>query len=266
MASPQEPYFTENGKTFVPSDVARGGWGPTVGGHAIGGLLARAVESERADETLIPARFTVDILRRVALAPVRVEASVVRSGRRMQAVDAVMTQDGELVARAATLFLRQSEQPQEIPWTPTRSMPPLPEELTALPKGVPMQIVPYNDGVEMSGQLPWQQDGLRQAWIREIRSLVGDEELTPFIRAAMAVDVTASMTGFTRTGLGFINADYTLTLCRLPKGSFVGLAGLTHHSAAGVGVGAATLFDAEGPIGTGVTTAAANTTFRGGAL
>ncbi|MDT5357014.1 MAG: hypothetical protein QOJ56_5546, partial [Mycobacterium sp.] len=29
----------------------------------------------------------------------------------------------------------------------------------------------------------------------------------------MAVDVTASLTGFSKAGLEFINADYTLTLC-----------------------------------------------------
>jgi len=77
------------------------------------------------------------------------------------------------------------------------------------------------------------------------------------------VDVTASMTNFTPCGLGFINADYTLTLCRLPEGPYIGLAALTHYSANGIAVGSASLFDARGPIGTGVTTSASNTNFAG---
>jgi hypothetical protein len=79
----------------------------------------------------------------------------------------------------------------------------------------------------------------------------------------MAVDVTASLTGFSEAGLGFINADYTMTLCRLPDGPFIGLAALTHYSDAGIATGSASLFDVRGPIGTGVTTAAANPHFLG---
>ena len=114
-----EPFFVADGDTFVPNDIAHGGWGPTLGGQVVGGLLARAVEQQRADPELIPARFTVDILRRVATAPVQVHADVVRTGRRMQALDARLMQGGELVARASTLLLKQSGKPSEIPWTTT---------------------------------------------------------------------------------------------------------------------------------------------------
>jgi acyl-coenzyme A thioesterase PaaI-like protein len=262
MPSPAfEPFFNSDGDTFVPNDIAQGGWGPTLGGQVIGGLLARTVEQKQADTELIPARFTVDILRRVATAPVRVEADVIRTGRRMQAIDARMIQDDELVARASTLLLRRGDQPDELPWTTTVSMPPIPNEPAQFDDSVPMFITPFGgDPNELA--FPWQHDGPRYAWIREIRSMVDDELPTPFVRAATAVDVTASLTGFSRAGLGFINADYTLTLCRLPEGPYIGLASLTHYSAAGIAVGSASLFDASGPIGSSVTTAAANTNFR----
>jgi acyl-coenzyme A thioesterase PaaI-like protein len=255
------PFFVTAGDDFVPNDIAHGGWGPTLGGQVVGGLLARAVEQQRADVELIPARFTVDLLRRVATAPVRAHANVVRTGRRMQAIDASLAQGGELVARASTLLLRQGEQPRELPWTPTISMPPVPSEPDRFDGTLPMFISPYG-GEGTDTAMPWQHDGPRYAWIREIRSLVDDEALTPFVRASMAVDVTASLTGFTPSGLGFINADYTLTLCRLPDGPYVGLAGLTHYSANGIAVGSASLFDARGPIGSSMTTAAANPNFR----
>ena len=41
----------------------------------------------------------------------------------------------------------------------------------------------------------------------------------------------------------FINADYTLTLSRLPEGPYLGLAALTHYSHAGVATGVATIVD-----------------------
>ena len=71
----------------------------------------------------------------------------------------------------------------------------------------------------------------------------------------MAGDVVSSLTHFGPAGLVFINADYTLTLSRLPAGELIGLTALTHYSHAGVATGTATLFDTAGPIGSGIATA-----------
>ena len=78
----------------------------------------------------------------------------------------------------------------------------------------------------------------------------------------MAGDVTSSLTHSGASGLHFINADYTLTLSRLPEGEYIGLAALTHYSHAGVATGTATMFDRLGPIGSGVATAWSNPGFR----
>lgn len=261
------PFFVPDKDTFVPNEIAQGGWGPTLGGQVVGGLLARAVEQKVSEDELVPARLTVDILRRVATAPVRVHADVVRVGRRMQAIDATMTQDDEIVARASTLYLRRSEQPPETPWTTPVTMPPIPPEPDEFDESVPMFITPYGRPADQDGYgFVWQYDGPRYAWVREIRDLVDGEAISPFVRAAMAVDVSASMTNFTTGGLGFINADYTLTLCRLPEGEYIGLAALTHTSAAGIATGTAALYDERGPIGAGVTTSAANRHFTGTGL
>ncbi len=259
-----EPFFVADKGALVPNEIAQGGWGPTLGGQVVGGLLARAVEAKAADPDLVPVRLTVDILRRVATAPVEVTADVVRVGRRMQALEATMTQHDEIVARASTLYLRPSEQPADQAWTMPVSMPPIPEEPERFDPKVPMFIRAYGRDVGTGGSgFEWQHDGPRFAWLREVRDLVAGETMSPFVRAALAVDVTAAMTNFTPSGLGFINADYTLTLCRLPEGPYIGLAALTHYSANGIAVGSASLFDARGPIGTGVTTSAANPHFAG---
>ena len=259
-----QPFFVTDKGALVPNAIAQGGWGPTLGGQVVGGLLARAVEEKVTDTDLVPARLTVDILRRVATEPVAVSAEIVRVGRRMQALEATMTQRDEVVARASTLYLRPGEQPPDTAWTTEINMPPLPAEPAQFDPDVPMFIRPYGrDMSDGAGGFAWQHDGPRFAWLREIRDLVDGEATTPFVRAALAVDVTASMTNFTPSGLGFINADYTLTLCRLPDGPYIGLAALTHYSANGIAVGSASLFDTRGPIGTGVTTSAANPNFAG---
>ncbi|OBB06493.1 hypothetical protein A5731_20500 [Mycolicibacterium conceptionense] len=256
------PFFVSSDHGFVPNEIAHGGWGPTLGGQVVGGLLARAVEELVSDASLQPARFTVEILRRVASAPVRVTASEVRSGSRMQAVDAVMTQDGELVARASALYLRRGAQPDGEFWTTEIELPPLPEEPAEFDDATPMFIRAYGPDQDWAGEgFPWQQCGPRYAWLREVRQLVDGEELTPFVRAALAVDVTSSMTNFSSAGLAFINADYTLALSRLPVGPYIGMAAVTHTSAAGVATGSACLYDTAGQIGTGLSTAIANFNF-----
>jgi hypothetical protein len=78
----------------------------------------------------------------------------------------------------------------------------------------------------------------------------------------MAGDMVSSLTHYGTEGLQFINADYTLTLSRLPEGSYLGLAALTHYSHDGVATGAATIVDQHGPIGSGVATALSNPGFN----
>lgn len=259
MASPSA-YTKRAGDTFVPAPIAKGGWGPTVGGHVVGALLARVTEETADDDGLQPARLTVEILRRVALEPVEVTASVVRTGRRMKSVDAVMTQDSQVVGRASTLFLRRGEQPIADVWTSPITMPAIPSEPESWPE-TPMFITCFGRDVGDGGGFEWQHDGPKYAWIRDFRQLVEGEEVSPFVRAALAVDVTSSLTNFGPSGLAFINADYTMTLTRLPVGKFVGLAAVTHYSDDGIATGTASLFDVGGPIGSGMSTAIANPTF-----
>jgi hypothetical protein len=92
--------------------------------------------------------------------------------------------------------------------------------------------------------------------------VVDDQPLTAFTRAAMAGDISASLANWGTRGLEFINADYTLTLSRLPVGSALGLASHSHYSHAGVATGSATLVDSRGPVGNCVAVDLAHSGFR----
>lgn len=258
-------FFITDGKGYLPTRLARGPWGPSISGNYVGGMLGRAVEQEVDDADLQPARLTVDLLRPVALQPLQMHASVVREGRRLRLVDAVMTQDDVVVARASALFLRRSEHAADTVWTSPVSMPAVPAEPAMLAGDVPMVFHSFGrDPVAGSpgvGVKEWRHHGQKFAWMRETKFLVDDEPLSPFTRAVMAGDVTSSLTHWGTEGLQFINADYTVTLSRLPAGVYIGLASLTHYSHAGVATGVATLFDETGPIGSGMATALANPGF-----
>jgi hypothetical protein len=259
-------FFVADGKDYVPTRLARGPWGPSISGNYVGGMLGRAVQQEVDDADLQPARLTVDLLRPVALQPLQMQSSVMRDGRRLRLVDAIMTQNDVIVARASGLFLRRSEHTTvDTVWTSPVDMPELPAEPVMLADDVPMVFHSYGrDPVAGSpgvGIKEWRHHGQKFAWMRETKFLVDDEPLSPFTRAVMAGDVTSSLTNWGTEGLQFINADYTVTLSRLPEGVYIGLAAVTHYSHAGVATGVATLFDETGPIGSGMATALANPGF-----
>jgi hypothetical protein len=229
-------------------------------------MLGRTVEQEIDDAGLQPARLTVDLLRPVALQPLQMHSSVVRDGRRLRLVDAIMTQNDVMVARASGLFLRRSEHTTvDTVWTSPVTMPAVPADPVMLADDVPIVFHSFGrDSVAGSpgvGDREWRHYGQKFAWMRETKSLVDDEPLSPFTRAVMAGDVTSSLTHWGTEGLQFINADYTITLSRLPEGVYIGLASVTHYSHAGVATGVATLFDETGPIGSGMATALANPGF-----
>ncbi len=254
------PYFLRDEKHFVPTKVARGGWGPSLSGHVVGGLLAWAVERAAPDAHLQPARLTVDLPRPTALKPLEVHTEVRQDRRRLRLVEAVITQEGAPVAQASALFVRRGPQPEGHVWSLPVQMP-----LVPLGEAAPTLFMrTYGWGSELQNPDPdWSQTGgPKYTWLHEDRSLIDDEPLTAFTRAAMAGDITASIANWGTNSLEFINVDYTLTLTRLPEGTHIGLASLTHHSHDGVASGSAVLVDEKGPIGTGVSVAVAQSGFR----
>ena len=188
MTSAPKAFFTTDGDAFVPAAIARGPWGQTISGNYVGGLLGHVLEREAADPELQPARLTVDLFRPAALAPVRVETTVARKGRRLKLVDAAMVQDDVVVARASALFLRRGEQPADDIWTSPVAMPPVPSTPDPIPPGLTTLVWTYGKDDHTPGPgfglAAWQHSGPKHIWVRDIRPLVAGIELTPFTRAA----------------------------------------------------------------------------------
>jgi hypothetical protein len=255
--------FTMDGDgVLTPAPLARGPWGATIGGYLVSGLLGWAVERDAGDPDLLPARLTVDLLRPTLLEPVRVQTTVQRKGKRITVADVALIQRDTVVSRASAVFLRRTEEPDATVWSAPVTMPPLPAEPDELPPGIPMFLWAYGKNVDSGAPgadaTEWQQaDHQKFGWVRPVRPLVAGQEMTPFTRAVMCGEVTSPLTHWGTGGLRHINADYTLTLSRLPEGEYIGLAAQSQHSAAGIATGTATVFDVHGPIGTAVAVALA---------
>lgn len=256
----QLPYFVRDGNRYLPTEIARGGWGPSLSGHVVGGLLGWAAERLVDDPQFQPARLTIDLPRPTALEPVEVHTRMRQDRRRLRLVEVGLVQNGNPVAQASALFLRRGAQPDGQVWSSPVHMPALPAEQSDVES---LFIRTYGWGADIQNPEPDWTDthGQKYTWLQETRPLVDADPMTAFTRAAMAGDITASIANWGSQGLQFINVDYTLTLSRLPHGPHLGLASLTHCSDGGVATGSAVLVDPTGPIGNCVSVAIAQTGF-----
>lgn len=220
MSEPDEPtaFFDVDGDALVPSPWTQRPWGATVSGHVMGGLLGWAVERAGGDADLLPARLTVDL------------------------------------SRASSVFLRRGDHPDGEVWGSPTLMPPIPDDSAVSVDEMPFVLWAFGSDAE-AGTLggtgvEWELAGLRKfAWVRELRPLIAGDPMTPFVRVALAGDVTSALTHWGTSGLRYINADFTMTLSRLPDGPYIGLASDGHHGSDGIASGSATLFDRLGTIG-----------------
>ncbi|GAA2352551.1 thioesterase family protein [Nonomuraea africana] len=245
-------FFALTKGEYVPAPHAHSPWAADMlHGRLLGGLAARAIEAEHGDEGLHFARLTVDLFRNSPLLPLTVETVRVRDGRRIRVADAVLSTEQGPVARAGAVLLRSGELPPgEVSHTRAWAEP--------VPQGPPPP-----GGLPLPFEL-WQltgwggEPGPHRAWVREICPLVEGEPVSPFTLAALAADFASPLSNVGTEGLHYINADYTLTLSRLPRSPELGLETIGHLGSDGVALGQCVMHDAQGPIGYVVVTAVAN--------
>ena len=238
-------YFESTDGDLHPLPHARSPWGADMlHGRLLGALGARAIELAYGSEEFLPSRLTVDLFRSPPMAPVSVRSELVRDGKRIKVADATLECGGDVVARASVVLLKTGEQPESDAWSAPSWDMPSPDDLPAPPTAMTrMSEMRSRPGEGMRGR------GQRRVWLRDVRSLVDDEPLTPFVRAALAADYASPLANSGTGGLSFINADFTLYLSRLPATDWVGFEVADHLSSAGVAIARCRLYDEVGPLG-----------------
>jgi len=227
-------------------------WGnDSLNGPAVVGLAARCLERDHGADGFLPTRLTAELFRAAHRVPMEVRTRLVRDGRRIRNADCDVLQDGILVARATMVSYRQSEAPPGQEWVAEDSFP--------APVGVsgPVYMV-GSDGVEWTPSSAEHQNTARKRVYHRTLDVVRGEPASPFVRAVVAAEATSLVTNLGTRGIGYINGDLTVGMARLPVGDFVGVQADSHWCSEGVAVGAATLFDDDGPFGTAMVTAIAN--------
>jgi hypothetical protein len=258
----QEPFFRREGGLFQPTPASRGPWSPTsLHGRVVAGLLAHAIEQRYGDPDLMPARFTIDMYRLPDLSAAEVTVTPIRDGHRIKVIDAEYIVGGVSMARATCQFLRKSENPVGVVWSPPNWEAPLPEDIpppadTRSAMGGMWAVRPIVGGMG--------QPGPRRMWMSEVRELVEGDPLTPFVRVAVAADFASPFANAGDKGLGWINSDITVYLHRLPTTKWIGFEVKNHGESAGVAIGECWLHDEAGAIGTSTVAALAQRRRVGG--
>ncbi|MET9674528.1 acyl-CoA thioesterase domain-containing protein [Streptomyces sp. NPDC006482] len=263
-------FFHRFGDELHPQPAARGYWSASrIHGRLFGGLAARTVEREHLEGGLVPARLTLDLFRSAPMAPVTVSSERVRDGRRIRVVDVGIRTGGELVARAQVVLLQAGGRAVGEVWSPPAWVPP-PVDTLGPPHRTsrPGEFVPPFDLWRVDPDersSPGSGAVRRRAVLRETRQLVLGETLGPLVRLGLAADYASPLANSGTSGLEFINADFTLRLCRMPADEAIGMESSGHMASDGIAVGQATLFDGLGAFGTCGVSALANVRRQGGA-
>jgi hypothetical protein len=247
--------FSPDGDTFVPTDLARGPWSSeTLHGGSVAALLARAVEECSPDDGRQVTRLTVELMRPVRVAPLRVRAEVVRPGRKVQLIEASLWDGDTNLARARALSLRTTEAPVPEGVGASGPVVPGPDRGRETPFPRADYVALHNAGTEIRFvRGAFREPGPATVWIRLRHAVVEGEWPSPLQRVATAADFgngVSAVLDFTRWV--FVNPDLTVYLNRLPAGEWVCLEAHTDVEGRGVGMAHSRLHDELGPIGRSV--------------
>lgn len=244
--------FLSDGDALIGTALARGPWdeGASHGGP-VAALVGRAVEHHDPDPDLVSVRYSIELLRPVPLAGIRLATTTLRPGKRVRLVGvSVHDLDGTEVARATVLRVRRAA--EDVPHT-THAGPPTfvpPEEAEVAPSLVPDRIG-ITSAVELrSAAGSAIEPGPATYWFRVHAPLVDDEPISPLTRALIAADFGNGIASVTRIDRHvFINPDLTVHLHRLPEGEWVANDAVTWLEPGGAARADAVLHDRAGPIG-----------------
>jgi hypothetical protein len=253
-----DAFYERDGDLFAATELTRGPWDP--GAQHAGppsALLGYAIEQLPDTAEFQVGRITFEILRSVPIAPVRVQARVVRPGRRVQMVEAELSDTGgEVLMRARAWRIRTAAVDVPPEAIVTGEVPPPPEDgagANFFPTG---QDHGYHTAMEvrfLSGDFV--EPGPAKVWLRMRRPLVAGEEPTPLQRTLVVADVgngVSASLDFRR--FLFINVDLTVQLERMPAGEWICVDAVTLPQPNGVGTAESVLSDRDGRIGRGLQT------------
>lgn len=241
---------------FVGNDPARGPWsvdhchaGP------VSGLIVRAAETEIGPGKVLT-RLTVDLLRPLPLAGLRVAAETTRHTKTLATARVTVHDlDDTLCATASTMHLVR-------------------RDLGAVPnvETTPLRFENVVDGPFPIGELRHDQPsfahhcdikypvggkqgaGPKIVWMRTPQLLEGETQ-SPIQSLCPLADCGNGISWNAPTAeMGFMNTDLTVNIHREPVSDWLAADSVSHWQPSGVGMSQSVLYDTQGPVGTALQT------------
>ncbi|GGL15114.1 thioesterase family protein [Mangrovihabitans endophyticus] len=250
-------YFTRVGAhRYRPSEFTGGAWAvdeqhisPLCGlvVHAIDRFAAeRDGDGGRGGVPMVIGRLTFDILGVIRLEDFDIHVEVVRPGRTVELVEAVVTWADRTVVRARAWRLARHDT-AEVAGGAAGALPApqtlTPWDMTDVWPGEYIRSIEVRPAGEPG-------PGRTTAWITSEHDLVAGEPSTPLARFVRLVD-TANGIAVRQNPKEwmFPNLDLSIHLHRQPHGDWVGLDTTVVFGADGQGLTSTTLHDVTGPVG-----------------
>lgn len=241
---------------FVGNDPARGPWSADHC-HAgpVSGLIVRAAETEIGPEKMLT-RLTVDLLRPLPLAGLRVAAETTRHTKTLATTRVTVHDlDDTLCATATTMHLAR----RDLGPVPNVSIP-SPDLATAVTGPFPLNQLRHDrPGFAHTAEVLYAEGstpgpGPKTIWMRTPQLLRGEAQ-SPIQSLCALADCGNGISWNAPAGeMGFMNTDLTVNIHREPVSDWLASQSVSHWQPSGIGMSQAVLFDIEGPIGTALQT------------
>jgi hypothetical protein len=250
--APQSAVFAYqvDGPCALPTEHARGPWfADQQHGAAILGLLARYLEQVPSPVPMRLTRITADISRAVPMSAITVHAAARRAGRRVQSLEATVSEGDQVLARAVATRIRT-----EPNLVPADRLPPVypddqPPPLGGTPTTYDMGYPTFHDCLEIQLLEEPDQFGNNRTWWRMAHPLVEGEAPSPLVRVASIADMIMSSATALGPGWMSINPEVSLQLERYPTGEWLCMTSSVRFTDDGIGVSEGVIHDTTRRIG-----------------
>jgi hypothetical protein len=213
------------------------------------GLMAHVVETDRdarRSDGLVVTRLSYDILGTVPIAAVDIDVEVIRAGRTIELVEAVLSNGGRAAVRLRAWLM----EPRDTPAVAGTSHARIPG---------PDEIEPWDPTTVWRGgfiataevRRSQQEPGRARYWVRTRRPLLADEKVSRLAGVAGLLDIANGMTvRAAPEEVLFPNVDLTAHFFDQPQGEWLGLDTTVSFGTGGAGLTTSVVHDEHGPIGT----------------
>lgn len=257
MTGEEPALYVRDGDAFVGTGCTKGAWHDNgQSGGAVLALLGHVLEDVPTLTPMSLTRLTVDMVRPVPVGErLWVEQAVVREGKRIQVVDAVVRTAGAEHVRARALRIRDDDvRGRDVPVSttevdPAAAIPPPSEAMGIEDREGVADFLKF--GAELRPLPEPLADGSSALWVRLRVPVVAGEPVRATSKVALPMDCV-NLIGVRGLppGARAVNPDVSAHVFRAPVGEWTAMVGSTRFApAVGHGMSQATLSDADGVYG-----------------